>query len=49
MSGMIIVVYEIIFKRALVNRFELSGSAVAFVGCVITVMDFSAKKVNTEE
>jgi Na+-driven multidrug efflux pump len=46
LGGSLIVLYSL-FRGLDVHRFEMIGTAISFVGCIITVLDASAKKVDS--
>jgi hypothetical protein len=46
LGGSLIVLYSL-FRGLDVHRFEMIGTGISFVGCIITVLDASAKKVDS--
>ena len=46
LSGIIIVVHRMILKRP-VHFLEKIGTMIAVVGCIVTIMDENAEKVDT--
>lgn len=48
LGGSIIVIYSLL-TGALVHKYEILGSVIAFGGCLITVFDVQAKKVDASQ
>ena len=48
LGGCLIVTYSLL--RGLdVHRFEMLGTGIAFLGCIVTVLDRNAHKVDSEQ
>lgn len=47
--GGILIVFFMLIRRQYVNKYEILGTAIALVGCLLTVSDGKAKKVNEAE
>jgi drug/metabolite transporter (DMT)-like permease len=45
LGGCLIVVYSILMRKE-VHKFEILGTCISFLGCIITVLDGKAKKVD---
>lgn len=43
-----IVIYSLI-RGIDVHRFEIIGTGISFIGCIVTVMDVNAKKVDPSQ
>jgi drug/metabolite transporter (DMT)-like permease len=48
LGGLIIVVYSLI-KGRFIHRLEIIGTTIAIAGCVVTVLDKKAKKVDSAQ
>jgi drug/metabolite transporter (DMT)-like permease len=45
LGGCLIVIYSVL-TRKVVHKYEILGTGISFIGCIITVLDAKAKKVD---